>query len=255
MSLRDTIDGARKEAQEAGGLSGNVKPAADAAKAEKSERRAKAEKSGKDEAEKRDPMTTRSYRSSAAGAKPSREAASTVRAASSSSSADMGGMGGGLFGGGSSPVQKEARKEEKRRQREEEDFRQRGYDLILRTNEEYRRTDRTWWILIGVGFGMTIVSLILVWAFPADSTDYQTVVGIASVASLVLAYGLIIGAFVYDWRVRRPVRKATERKVAGYSDKKLAELFEAERRREHAAQAARQAEKEAAKERRANKKK
>ena len=255
MSLRDTIDGARKEAQEAGGLSGNVKPAADAAKAEKSERRAKAEKSGKDEAEKRDPMTTRSYRSSAAGAKPSREAASTVRAASSSSSADMGGMGGGLFGGGSSPVQKEARKEEKRKQREEEDFRQRGYDLILRTNEEYRRTDRTWWILIGVGFGMTIVSLILVWAFPADSTDYQTVVGIASVASLVLAYGLIIGAFVYDWRVRRPVRKATERKVAGYSDKKLAELFEAERRREHAAQAARQAEKEAAKERRANKKK
>ena len=255
MSLRDTIDGARKEAQEAGGLSGNVKPAADAAKAEKSERRAKAEKSGKDEAEKRDPMTTRSYRSSAAGAKPSREAASTVRAASSSSSADMGGMGGGLFGGGSSPVQKEARKEEKRKQREEEDFRQRGYDLILRTNEEYRRTDRTWWILIGVGFGMTIVSLILVWAFPADSTDYQTVVGIASVASLVLAYGLIIGAFVYDWRVRRPVRKATERKVAGYSDKKLAELFEAERRRENAAQAARQAEKEAAKERRANKKK
>ena len=55
---------------------------------------------------------------------------------------------------------------------------------------------------------MTIVSLILVWAFPADSTNYQTIVGIASVASLVLAYGLIIGAFVYDWRVRRPVRKA-----------------------------------------------
>ena len=252
MSLRDTIDGARKEAQEAGGLTGNVKPATDA-KPEKTERGAKAERSGKDEAEKRDPMTTRSYRSSAAGAKPSREAASTVRTASSGPTA---GMGGGLFGGGgSTPAQKEARKEEKRKQREEEDFRQRGYDLILRTNEEYRRTDRTWWILIGVGFGMTIVSLILVWAFPADSTNYQTIVGIASVASLVLAYGLIIGAFVYDWRVRRPVRKAAERKVAGYSDKKLAELFEAERRRENAAQVARQAEKEAAKQRRANKKK
>ena len=85
MSLRDTIDGARKEAQEAGGLTGNVKTAAP--KAEKPERGAKAEKPGKDEAEKRDPMTTRSYHSSAAGAKPSREAASTVRAASSSSSA------------------------------------------------------------------------------------------------------------------------------------------------------------------------
>lgn len=251
MSLRDTIDGARKEAQEAGGLSGNVKSAAP--KAEKPNRGAKAEKSGKDEAEKRDPMTTRSYHSSAAGAKPSREAASTVRAASSSGSTP--GMGGGLFGGGGSPEQKEARKEEKRRQREEEDFRQRGYDLILRSNEEYRRTDRTWWILIGVGFGMTIVSLILVWAFPADSTNYQTIVGIASVASLVLAYGLIIGAFVYDWRVRRPVRKAAERKVASYSDKKLAELFEEQRRRENAADAARLAEKEAAKERRANKKK
>ena len=253
MSLRDTIDGARKEAQEAGALTGNVKSAAP--KAEKPERGAKAEKPGKDEAEKRDPMTTRSYHSSAAGAKPSREAASTVRAASSGSSTGMGGMGGGLFGGGSTPAEKEARKEEKRRQREEEDFRQRGYDLILRSNEKYRRTDRTWWILIGVGFGMTIVSLILVWAFPADSTNYQTIVGIASVASLVLAYGLIIGAFVYDWRVRRPVRKAAERKVASYSDKKLAELFEEQRRRENAADAARQAEKEAAKQRRANKKK
>lgn len=250
MSLRDTIDGARKEAQEAGGLTGNVKTAAP--KAEKPERGAKAEKPGKDEAEKRDPMSTRSYHSSAAGAKPSREAASTVRAASSSSSA---GMGGGVFGRGGTPAEKEARKEEKRRQREEEDFRQRGYDLILRSNEKYRRTDRTWWILIGVGFGMTIVSLILVWAFPTDSTDYQTIVGIASVASLVLAYGLIIGAFVYDWRVRRPVRKAAERQVASYSDKKLAELFEEQRRRENAADAARQAEKEAAKQRRANKKK
>ena len=251
MSLRDTIDGARKEAQEAGGLSGNVKTAA-SAKAPKDERGTKADKSSKDDAEKRDPMTTRSYHSSAAGAKPSREAASTVRTASSGSTP---GMGGGLFGGGGTPAQKEARKEEKRKQREEEDFRQRGYDLILRTNEEYRRTDRTWWILIGVGFGMTIVSLILVWSFPADSTNYQTIVGIASVASLVLAYGLIIGAFVYDWRVRRPVRKAAERKVAGYSDKKLAELFEEQRRRENAAAAARQAEKDAAKERRANKKK
>lgn len=252
MSLRDTIDGARKEAQEAGGLTGNVKSSA-APKADKAERGAKAEKSGKDEAEKRDPMTTRSYHSSAAGAKPSREAGSTVRTASSGSAST--GLGGGLFGGGGTPAQKEARKEEKRRQREEEDFRQRGYDLILRSNEEYRRTDRTWWILIGVGFGMTIVSLILVWAFPADSTNYQTIVGIASVASLVLAYGLIIGAFVYDWRVRRPVRKAAERKVASYSDKKLAELFEEQRRRENAAEAARQAEKEAARQRRANKKK
>ena len=74
MSLRDTIDGARKEAQEAGGLSGNVKTAA-SAKAPKDERGTKADKSSKDDAEKRDPMTTRSYRSSAAGAKPSREAA------------------------------------------------------------------------------------------------------------------------------------------------------------------------------------
>ncbi len=235
MSLRDTIDGARKEVEEASRLGGNTKSAD--SKVERSERGAKSEKSSKDEAERRDPMAIRSYRSSAAGAKPSREAASTVRTASSSSSASM---GGGLFGGGT-PAQKEARKEERRRQREEEDFRQRGYDLILRTNEEYRKTEHTWWILIGVGFGMTIVSLLLVWAFPADSSDYQTFAGIASVASVVLAFALIIGAFVYDWRVRRPVRKATERKVASYSDKKLAELFEQQRRRENEAEAARQA--------------
>lgn len=165
MSLRIPSTAPARRRRRPAALSGNVKSAAP--KAEKPDRGAKAEKSGKDEAEKRDPMTTRSYHSSAAGAKPSREAASTVRAASSSGSTP--GMGGGLFGGGGSPEQKEARKEEKRRQREEEDFRQRGYDLILRSNEEYRRTDRTWWILIGVGFGMTIVSLILVWAFPSTA--------------------------------------------------------------------------------------
>ena len=65
--------------------------------------------------------------------------------------------------------------------------------------------------------------------FPNANSELTTAAGIVSIVSLILAYGFIIGAFVYDWVKRRPIRKATEKKVQGMTDKKILELFEKER--------------------------
>ena len=107
-------------------------------------------------------------------------------------------------------MSKEAKKAEQRKQREKEDFRNRGYDLVLRSNPEYKRSEKVWWILLGIGFGMTIVSLVMVYVFPSADTALTTFSGVVSVGSLVLAYGFIIGGFIYDWVKRRPMRKAAE---------------------------------------------
>lgn len=176
-------------------------------------------------------------RRSAANAKPTREAASSVRTASSKKpSAGP----GSLFGGGSG-LSKEERREERRRQRDKDDFRNRGYDLMLRKNPDYKATDRVWWVLLGGGFAMTIVSLAMVYVFPNVAYDFRTLGGIASIASLVLAYAFIIGAFVFDVVKRRPLRRAVERKVRGMSDKKLTEALERDRAEEAQRQAAKAA--------------
>ena len=47
--------------------------------------------------------------------------------------------------------------------------------------------------------------------------------------TLVAAYVLIIGSFVYDFAKRRPIRKRVEAQMRGISDKKLLEIFEKER--------------------------
>jgi hypothetical protein len=240
MSLRETLEGAQREAQEAGNL-----PTRDKTKAKsKDKSKTKGDKGdrGSKSGETRDVMTTRTRKSSAAGAKPSREAASSVRVVSSDGSSRS-----SRSGALASKKDKEVEKAEKRKQREREDFRSRGYELLLRKEPEYQRTDRIWWILIGIGFGMTIIALIMAWAFPADSTNLSTMIGIISVAALVLAYALIIGAFVYDWIKRRPIRKRVERTVASYSDKKIGELLEEESRVEAERRAAKAAKKAAKK--------
>ncbi|MGI6230636.1 MAG: APC family permease [Tractidigestivibacter sp.] len=223
MSLRDTLAGAQKEAQEAGNLPTG--------------RKSKSKSGGKKKDDAEDVKNRpRTYKSSAATAKPSREAASSVRV-SEKSSASL----------GNSKESKDAKKAARRKQRDEEDFRQRGYEVVLRSNERYHQTERTWWILIGVGFALTLVTLVIVWLYPTDSSDYTSVVGAISVIALIAAYALIIGGFVYDWVVRRPIRKATERQVASYSDKKIADILEKERKRLVAEEAEKQAKKQARK--------
>lgn len=203
MSLRDTIDGARREAE--GNVVGRPKK--------------EAENLGVGEEEKRG-----FSRSSAAKAKPSREAAASVRTASKpKQSSSLGGAA----------ETKEEKRERKRREREEQDFRNRAYDILLRSNDDYKRTERVFWIILGAGLALAVISLVCVYLF-GQSPDMSSWQGILSVGSLVAAYGFMIASFIYDWAKRRPYRKQTESRVRGLSDKKLLDLLEQERAKETA---------------------
>ena len=203
MSLRDTIDGARREAE--GNVVGRPKK--------------EAENLGAGEEEKKG-----FSRSSAAKAKPSREAAASVRTASKpKQSSSLGGAA----------ETKEEKRERKRREREEQDFRNRAYDILLRSNDDYKRTERVFWIILGAGLALAVISLVCVYLF-GQSPDMSSWQGILSVGSLVAAYGFMIASFIYDWAKRRPYRKQTESRVRGLSDKKLLELLEQEHAKETA---------------------
>ena len=203
MSLRDTIDGARREAE--GNVVGRPKK--------------EAENLGAGEEEKKG-----FSRSSAAKAKPSREAAASVRVATKPKQ-------GGAPGG---PAEtKEQKRERKRREREEQDFRNRAYDILLRSSDDYKRTERVFWIILGAGLALAVISLVCVYLF-GQSPDMSSWQGILSVGSLVAAYGFMIASFIYDWAKRRPYRKQTESRVRGLSDKKLLDLLEQERAKETA---------------------
>ena len=194
MSLRDTIDAARKEAEGNGmGLPG---------------KRDKAE-SATEEDERRG-----FSRSSVARAKPSREAASSVRVATSPSKKALAGT-----------ETKEEKRARRRREREEEDLRNRAFDLVMRSLPGYKKTERVFWVTMGVGLALSVVSILCAYVFEGQS-DLTTAQGIVSVGSLVAAYACIIGGFIYDLRKRRPYRREAEARVKGLSDKKLAEIFE-----------------------------
>ena len=208
MSLRDTIEGARREAE--GNAVGRPSKEAEATVAPEEEKRGFS-------------------RSSAAKARPAREAASSVRVASKPKAASI-------------TETKEEKRERRRLEREEQDMRNRAYDLILRANPEYRQTERVFWIVIGVGFVLAIISLVAAYAF-GDQPDTTTWQGVVSVGSLVLAYIFIIGGFIYDLVKRRPIRKRVDAQLRNLSDKKLLEIFE----RDREAQLKRKAEKEAEK--------
>ena len=201
MSLRDTIEGARDEAKaNADGMTVKAKD--------------KDEKADKPEVPAYDPFSN--VKSSAAGAKPAREAAASVR------------MEGERPKKSTLAMTKEEKKAAKAEERRAEDLRNQAYDFLLRDSGAYKKTDRTWWILLGTGFGFTIASLLLAWLFPEGARDYASAQGIAAIVTLVLAYGFIIAAFVYDLRKRRPFRKAAEKRLQGMSDKKVEEYLEAE---------------------------
>ncbi len=210
MSLRDTIDGARREAE--GNIIGRPKKEAEAV----------TDKSG-DEDKKG------FARRSAASAKPSREAAASVHVSSKPKAQP------GLFGGDKSET-KEEKRERKRRERVESDLRTRAYDLVLRNMEGYRKSEKVFWGIVGAGMVLAVVSLVCAYSF-GEQTDLSTWQGMLSVGTLVGAYALIIGGFIFDLVKRRPYRKEAEARVHGLSEKKLTELFEQQRAAEMARKA------------------
>lgn len=211
MSLRDTIEGARKEAE---GIAVGMPKKGDEAKSPDDEKKGFA-------------------RSSAAKARPAREAAASVRTASKPK--DQGILG-------TSGESKEEKRERRRREREQNDMRTRAYDVVLRSIPEYRKTEKTFWIIVGAGFVLAVISLITAYIFGSEPSlgSWQ---GLVSVISLVLAYALIIGGFIFDFAKRRPFRKRAEVQVRGMTDKRIAELFEQENREKLERQAKKEAKK------------
>ena len=225
MSLRDTINAATKEAQDGGLSFGKKAETADAA------------------AEK--PSSTGFTKKSTAKAKPAREAGASVRV-SSEPPRKAATQSGGLFRK-KTDAEKESEKADRRKRREEEDFRRQGYQILLNRDESYRKSERVWWIVIGVGFAFTIASLVMTYVLPDAAHDLTQPAGKISIGLLFAAYACIIGAFVYDWRKRRPARKEVERKVDGMTQKKLSQLFEEERTRRAAEEAEKKAKRAAKK--------
>lgn len=212
MSLLDTINAAREEARAGGALPTRAE--------DKKEEEAKAARSNK--------------KKSAASAKPAREAASSVRVAESAEKRanDL-------------TLSKDERKAAKRERREEMDLRSQATQILLDHDEEYRRTEKVWWIILGIGFLSTIAALALYYLGPQSVNNDGTLgsAGIAGIVGIVIAYASIIGAFVYDWFKRRPIRRGTEAKVDGMSMKRIQAIFDQERKE----RAAKKAEKEARK--------
>ena len=226
MSLRDTLEGARKEVADASSKANVAKD-----DAPKSKDKAKDDKA----VPEYDQLARK--RPTAAKAKPAREAGSSVRKEASGSGAKR---SAASTVSSSKPMSKDEKKAERARQREHDDFRNRGYELMLRRNEEYHRTERTWWVLLGVGFACTVASMVLAYVLP-QANDVSTAMGVFAVILLVAAYAFIIGSFVYDFAKRRPIRKRVEQQVASMTDKKILDLFEQERRETAAKDAAKEA--------------
>lgn len=196
MSLRDTIDAARKEAE--GNAALPKKKETDAPAAEE-------ERSG-------------FSRKSVAKAKPVREAGSSVRVESKPKSR----------GPLAKPESKDEKRERKRKERESDDLRNRAYDVMMRSIPGYKKTERVFWVFLGVGMAFAVLSLVVAYAL-GGQTDITTPAGIASVVTLVLAYAAIIGGIVYDLVKRRPFRREAESRVRGMTDKKIMELLERDR--------------------------
>ena len=192
MSLKDTIRGARAEAEANGNpferSTSNTDQDAGAA-------------SGK----------RRASRRSVARAKPTREAAAGVRVVSSS----------GKTIKNKANMTKEERKAEKQAERELEDRRYALSQAYIEENVEYKEARKRWWIFMGVGVALVVVAFSLYGFVNQNRANANPAMAFAAMAAMVLSYIAIIGGLVYDWVKVRPLRKKVESKVASMSDKRV----------------------------------
>jgi uncharacterized membrane protein len=192
MSLLDTIKGARAEAEEAqGARAGKTNAAAGEAEA---------------------PSTKSSYaRKSAANAKPTRELAGSVRSEKKAES----------------QMTKEERKAAREKRRNEEDLRHEVAENLLTEEPGYKLSQRIWWVCVIAG----MVCAFGAW-FIMRAIDGNTPAGekkaIVSIVLMVLAYLLVIGAFIFDLVKVRPMRNRASEKVTGMSKKRLKRMAESQ---------------------------
>ena len=217
MSLKDTIRGAREEAEASGNPFERKKAVAEVEESVEV-KNAKRRATG-----------------SVASAKPRREAAAGVRVVSSS----------GKTTKGKSEMTKEERKAERNREREKEDRRYSLTQAYLEEDEDYKAAHKTWWIFLGAGIALVVVAFTLYGLVNQQGAEASPVMAFLALASMVLAYVAIIGGLIYDWVKIRPLRQKITKRVESMSDKrvktilnqKAREQAEEERRKARKAQA------------------
>lgn len=198
MSLFDTWKAAVKEADEAGSLPW---------------RKHDQEDHESEDAEERSGFS----KPSAARAKPAREIASGVRIVDSK---------GASLSQSQTPLTKEQKREQKQARRDEQDRRSSAVRVLLGRDPKYRKGQRVWWILLGIGMVATLASWILSSMFPEAGVNPLSPLGLVTMALIVSAYACIIIAFVYDWRFVRPMRNKADQFVASLSTKKVEQILD-----------------------------
>lgn len=202
MSLRDTIEAAKREAQEAGSIfGGKEKKDADGAQQEESVGFSKR---------------------STARAKPVTAAASSVRVVSVEDAKE------GRSGKKASEMTKEERKADRAARQASDDRRVTVANIILKDDPEYKKTQKVWWVLLGTGLVLTIFSFgVNAYLNRVENVDTALAsrLVVAAMVTLVTAYVCIIGAFIYDLVKARPIRKRVDAEVKGMTRKKLEQLI------------------------------
>lgn len=175
----------------------------------------------------RSPMNQRSQsregkgfmRKSATSAKPARAAAGSVRVEASSSKARRKDREKGEDLSNLSKEEKRARKQQVRAQ---EDRVYSATNILMKNDADYLKRRRVWWALLGVGMG--IIVLLWIWLFAGGKGGNIT--SAAQVAVIVVAYVIIIAAFIYDFARIRPLRNTYRQRAEGMSQRALTALIE-----------------------------
>ncbi len=160
-------------------------------------------------------------RKSAASAKPARAAASSVRVVPASAKARRREAEQGESLEGLSKEEKKARKQELRIK---EDRMYSAANILMKNDAEYRSKRRIFWVLMAIG----VVAIFLVWFLLMGvlSSFPENVTGVLQIVGLVLAYGFVIGAFIFDMVKIRPIRNFYKAQVAGMTDRRVLEILE-----------------------------
>lgn len=216
MSILDTIEAAKKEASDAGSLSFGAKKPQDKAATRKTSSATSEESQANTRKGALKPTLSK--------AKPVREKAYGVRTTSKKSV--------------HAPQTKEEKRNARKAEREDRDRRIAVARILLSKDPIYKKYQNITWALLAVGFGSIAMSWIINIFYKNAYNEPTTPAGMAVIGFVAVAYVLVIISFVYDMRHTRPMRRATDDKVAGMTEKKLRQIIE-----EDAAEIAQEAEK------------
>lgn len=161
-------------------------------------------------------------RKSAASAKPARAAASSVRVVPATSKARRKEI---EKGEDLSNLSKEEKRERKAKQRAQEDRIYTVSNILLKKDEDYLKRRKIWWGLLGAGMVLVVVVWISLYGV---SQSGSKATGPIQMVGIILAYVVIIGAFIYDFVRIRPLRNLYRSQAEGMTENKLNAFIERE---------------------------